>query len=65
MVPRLAERGEERFHCMLEKQILIRVIGIKKQNWGVTTQFSEIINLQFGQKRYIVLCILQLFQIVA
>lgn len=65
MAPHLPERGEERFHCMLEKQILIRVIGIQKQNWGVTTQISEIINLQFGQKRYIVLCILQLFQIVA
>ena len=27
-------------------------LGIKKENWGVTTHFSEIMKLQFGKERH-------------
>ena len=36
-------------------------LGIEKENWGVTTHFSEIMKLQFGKERHTLLCILKLF----
>jgi len=37
-------------------------LGIfQKENWGVTAQFSEIIELEFGKKLPYILCILMLF----
>ena len=58
------------FMTMREKQILARIIGIQKRKLGVTTNFSEITMVQFGEKMpYIVDtlygCILQLFRIIA
>jgi len=46
---------------MWKKQILARAIRIQKENWGVTAQFPEIIELEFGKKLPYILCILMLF----
>ena len=44
-----------------KKQILTKATRIQKENWGVTTHFSEIIELKFGKKLPYILCILKLF----
>jgi len=38
------------FKTRWKKLILARAIGIKKENWGVTTHLSEIIEPKFGKK---------------
>ena len=50
-----------RFTTTWKKQILARAIRIQKENLGVTTHFSEIIELKFGKKLPYILCILALF----
>jgi len=45
---------------MWKKKILARAIRIQKENWGVTTHFSEIIELRFRKKVLYILCILTL-----
>ena len=50
-----------RFKITWKKKILVRTIKIRKEIWGVATQFSEIIELKFGKKLPYILCILTLF----
>ena len=40
-----------RFKTMRRKQNLASALGIQKENWGVTTHFSEMIKLQLGKER--------------
>jgi len=46
---------------MGKKQILARAFRIQKRKLGVTTHFSEIIELIFGKKLPYILSILELF----
>ena len=44
--------GEPQFctiYDCVKKQILASAIGFQKENWGITTHFSEIIEPQFGK----------------
>ena len=50
-----------RFMTMWKKQILAGAIRIQKENWGITTHFSEIIELKFGKKLPYILCISDAF----
>ena len=45
---------------MGRKQNLASALGYPKRKLGVTTQFSEIIKLEFGKERHTLLCILKL-----
>ena len=49
---------------MWKKQILASAIRMQKENWGVTTRFSQIIELKFGKKLPYILCILTFFRIM-
>ena len=44
-----------------EKAELSKCLWYPKRKLGVTTHFSEIIKLEFGKERHILLCILKLF----
>ena len=50
------------FKTMWKQQILARAIRIQKRELGVTTHFSEIIELKFGKKLPHILCILMFFE---
>ena len=45
----------------VEKAELSKCSWYPKRKLGVTTHFSEIIELQFGKERHTLLCILKLF----
>jgi len=45
----------------VEKADLIKGYQNPKRKWGITTHFSEIIELKFGKKLPYILCILTLF----
>ena len=45
----------------MEKADLIKGYQNPKRKWGITTHFSEIIELKFGKKLPYILCILTLF----
>ena len=47
-----------------EKAELSKHFWYPKRKLGVTMHFSEIIKLQFGEKRHTLLCILLLFRII-
>ena len=47
---------------MWRKQNSASVLSIQKENWGVTTHFSELTKLQFGKEHHTLLCILELFK---
>ena len=49
---------------MRGKQNLASALGIQKRKFEVTMHYSEIIKLQFGKKRYTLLCILLFFRII-
>ena len=46
---------------MREKQILAGAVGIHKENWGVATHFSEVIEHKFGKKMPYILSIVGIF----
>ena len=48
----------------MEKAVLSKGYQNPKRKLGVTTHFSEIIELKFGKKLPYILCILTLFRIM-
>ena len=52
-----------RFMTMREKKILARSVGIGKENWGLTTHFSEMLSFKLDKKNpiYTLLCIFKFY----